>query len=211
MQHNMIEHSTVFSVVELLQADLIICATGFIETFPFLSETLTKTLVKNRTKSTSDEGIDLDLYRRIIPVGIPNIAFIDLPAPIHTWMFCEVQCHWMSDYFLGRIKLPNTEKEMYEEIETSRQFIYKMFKRKSYYFQYYWLEPMEIYLRDMGVSLYRTNNWISEYFGVYHPKRLSTLHDEREAKVEGKTTNFWYFSFQHTILLFLLPLFIWFF
>ncbi|CAF4143049.1 unnamed protein product [Adineta steineri] len=196
---------------ELLQADLIICATGFIETFPFLSETLTKALVRNTTRSTSDEGIDLDLYRRIIPIGISNIAFIGLPAPLHTWMFYEVQCHWMSDYFLGRIKLPNTEKEMLEEIETTRQFIYKMFKRKSYYFQYYWLEPMEIYLRDMGVSLYRTNNWISEYFGVYRPKRLSTLHDERKAKAEGKTTNFWYFSFQHTILLFLLLLFICFF
>ncbi|CAF0770524.1 unnamed protein product [Adineta steineri] len=100
---------------------------------------------------------------------------------------------------------------MLEEIETTRQFIYKMFKRKSYYFQYYWLEPMEIYLRDMDLSLYRTNNWISEYFGVYRPKRLSTLHDERKAKAEGKTTNFWYFSFQHTFLLFLLLLFICFF
>ncbi|CAF4072036.1 unnamed protein product [Adineta steineri] len=49
---------------------------------------------------------------------------------------------------------------------------------------------MEIYLRDMGVSLYRTNNWISEYFGVYRPKRLSTLHDERKAKAEEKTRNF---------------------
>ncbi|CAF4048836.1 unnamed protein product, partial [Adineta steineri] len=74
---------------------------------------------------------------------------------------------------------------MLEEIETTRQFIYKMFKRKSYYFQYYWLEPMEIYLRDMDLSLYRTNNWISEYFGVYRPKRLSTLHDERKAKAEA--------------------------
>ncbi|CAF4451189.1 unnamed protein product, partial [Adineta steineri] len=49
---------------------------------------------------------------------------------------------------------------------------------------------MEIYLRDMSLSLYRTNHWISEYFGVYRPKRLSTLHDERKAKAEGKTTNF---------------------
>ncbi|CAF0985937.1 unnamed protein product [Adineta steineri] len=113
---------------ELLQADLIIYATGFIEAFPFLSKTLTKALVRNTTKSISDERIDLDLYRRIIPIAIPNIAFIGLPAPLHTWMFYDVQCHWMSDYFLGRIELPNTEKEMLEEIETTRQFIYKMFK-----------------------------------------------------------------------------------
>jgi hypothetical protein len=185
---------------------LIVCATGFIEKFSFLSETLNQALVQNKTTSESDQGVDLDLYRRIVPVGIPNIAFIGLPAPIHTWMFYEVQCHWVSDYFLSRIQLPSTEKEMYEEIQTTRNFIYEMFKRKSYYFQYYWLEPMEIYLQDMGVALHRTNNWISEYLGVYRPKRIATLHDEREAKAEGRTTNIWYFGFRHTILLLLLLL-----
>ena len=196
---------------DVLEADLIVCATGFIEKFSFLSEKFNQILVQNKTTSKSDEGVDLDLYRRIIPVGIPNIAFIGLPAPIHTWMFYEVQCHWVSDYFLQRIQLPSTEKEMYEEIQITRNFIYEMFTQKSYYFQYYWLEPMEIYLQDMGLALHRTNNWISEYFGVYRPKRIATLHNERHAKAKGRTTSHLYFGFRHTILLFLLLLSIWFF
>jgi hypothetical protein len=187
---------------DLLQADLIVCATGFIENFSFLSETLSRALGQNKTTLTSNEGVDLDLYRRIIPVGIPNIAFIGLPATANTWMFFEVQCHWTSDYFLGRLKLPTTEKEMYEEIRTIRYFIQKLFNRKSYYFQYYWLEPIEIYLQDMGLQLHRTNNWISEYFGVYRPKRIATLHDERQAKGHRH----WYFGFGYTLLLLLVLL-----
>lgn len=158
-------------------------------------------IIQKKSSSKSDEeGIDLDLYRRIVPISIPNLAFIDLPAPIHTWMFYEVRSHWISDYFLGRIQLPHREKEMYEEIETIRQFIHQMFKRKSYYFQYYWLEPMEIYLKDMGLILNRTNNWISENFSPYLPQRISTLHDERQAKAEGRLRKNSYFSFKHTIL-----------
>lgn len=112
-----IDNTTIrFDSGDLLQADLIVCATGFIEGCSFLSETLSRIVGQNKTASTSNEGTDLELYRRIIPVGVPNIAFIGLPAAASTWMFFEVQCHWTSDYFLGRIKLPTTKEEMYEEI-----------------------------------------------------------------------------------------------
>jgi dimethylaniline monooxygenase (N-oxide forming) len=195
---------------ELLEVDLIVCATGFIEKFAFLSEKLNRALGQKETASTLNEGVDLDLYRRIIPVGVPNIAFIGLPAAANTWMIFEIQSHWTSDYFLGRIKLPTTEKEMHEEIQTTKNFVQKLFNRKSYYIQYYWLQPAEIYLQDMGVSLHRTNNWISEYFGIYRPKRIATLHDERQAKAEGKTSSIWhrhwYLGFGHTLLLLLVLL-----
>lgn len=200
---------------ETLQADMIVCATGFIEQVSFLSETLSRAVGQNKITPTSNEGSDLDLYRRIIPVGVPNIAFIGLPAAASTWMLFEVQSHWTSDYFLSRIKLPTNEKEMYEEIRTLRNFIFKLFNRKSYYLQYYWLEPIEIYLQDMGLSLHRTNNWISEYFGIYRPKRIANLHDERQAKAEGKTKSIWhrhwYFGFGHTLLVLVILLCILFF
>ena len=202
---------------ELLQVDLIVCATGFIERFPFFSETFNRILGQNpSTPTTSNEGFDLDLYRRIVPVGVPNIAFVGLTATGILWPLFEVQSHWTSDYFLGRIKLPATENEMIEEIRTTQSFIQKLFNRKSYYLQYYWLEPIEIYLKDMGVSSHRTNNWISEYLGVYRPRRIQTLHDERQAKAEGRTPGIWhrrwYFGFGHTIvLLVLLSLCLWFF
>ena len=60
----------------------------------------------------------------------------------------------MSDYFLGRIPLPATEEEMYAEIRTIQSFVLKLFNRKSYRFQYYWLESIEIYLQDKGLVLH---------------------------------------------------------
>ena len=177
---------------EVLSADLIICATGFIEQFPFLPKTFGDV--------SSDEGIDLDLYRRTIPVGIPNIAFGGLAAVVAQWLYFEVQGHWISDYFLGRIQLPKTEREMYEEIRTVRNFMQRKFNRRTYHIQYYWLEPMEIFLQDMGLSLHRTNNWVSEYFGVYKPERIKNLHEERRTR----PSKHWYFSFGHTVLLILL-------
>ena len=198
---------------ETLQADLIVCATGFLEQVCFLSKTLSRAIGQNKITPTSNEGANLDLYRRIVPVGIPNITVIGYSAALNTWMLFEVQSHWTSDYFLGRIKLPTNEKEMYEEIRTLRNFISKLFNRKTYYIQYYWLEPIEIYLQDMGLSLHRTNNWISEYFGIYRPKRIANLHAERQAKAEGKAKSIWhrhwYFSFGHTLLVLLFLLCIW--
>jgi hypothetical protein len=196
---------------EIIQADLIICATGFIEQVPFLCEPLGRIVGQETTKPTSHDGIDLNLYRRIIPVGVPNISFIGFVAVARQWIYSEAQSHWTSDYFLGRLKLPKTEKEMYEEIEIIRNFIRKLFNRKTYYMQYYWLEPVEIYLQDMGVELHRTNNWFTEYFGIYKADRIKDLHKERQALANGKPFKHWYFGVRHTILLVLVILFLFFF
>ena len=198
---------------EQLQVDLIVCATGFTEQFSFFSPTLGRALGQNRATSASSDETDLDLYRRIVPVGMPNIAFVGCSTAVTQWMFFEVQSHWISEYFLGRLQLPTTETAMYDEIRTTRDFLRKQFNRNSYNIQYYWLEPIEIYLKDMGVSLHRTNNWVSEYFGIYRPRRLKHIHHERQAKAEGKTASIWnrhwYFGFGHTVLLLFFILCIW--
>jgi hypothetical protein len=92
---------------EILEADLIIYATGFIEQIPFLYKPFSEILGEATTKPTSNEGIDIVV-----------LFLLDLPNTVaRQWIYSEVQSQWTFDYFLGRIKLPNTEKEMYEEIE----------------------------------------------------------------------------------------------
>lgn len=194
---------------ECLEADMIVYATGFIESFPFLSDKFSHQLGLKSATPTSSNDADLDLYRHLIPVGIPNIAFVGFIAGALQWLMTEVSSHWVSDYFLGRIRLPTNEK-MYEEIQVTRSFVRKQFDRTSYYVQYYWLEPIEIYLQDMGLSLHRTNNWISEYFGIYRADRLKNLHEERRRRAEKNQSLFynhhWYLGFGHTVI-FLLILF----
>ncbi|CAF1222584.1 unnamed protein product [Rotaria sp. Silwood1] len=151
---------------EHLQADMIICATGFITRFPFFSDMDAKILVC-----------------------------------LTQWLVAEVTSHWVSEYFLGRLKLPVSEAEMYKEIDETCTFIHKTFNRTGCYLMYYWLSPIEIYLKDMGLRLERTHNWISEYFGIYRPERFKGLHEERRAKAAGIKYHHWYFGFQHTILI----------
>ena len=94
---------------------------------------------------------------------------------------------------------------MHKEIERRARFIYEMFDCSEYHISYYWAGPLDIYLKDMGLSLHRTNNFISEYFGVYRPDRLKQLHTERRIKAEtGSAPSHWYFGFEHFICLILL-------
>ncbi|CAF2038332.1 unnamed protein product [Rotaria magnacalcarata] len=195
---------------EELEADMIICATGFVRRFSFFSEKNAQAmgLVK---KSGGDTKINL--YRQVLPVGIPNICFIGFTSSTGHWTIAEVASHWLSDYFLKRLKLPS-EKEMHEEIERRHTFLYDTFGDTGgaeYEFSYYWIGPFEIYLKDMGLALHRTNNWITEYFVVYRPYRLRGLHEERRIKAEkGIVPRHWYFSFEHTICLILLLIFLFF-
>ncbi len=183
---------------EELQADMIILGTGFIRHFPFFSEKDMQIMGLR----TSNENIELNLYRRVIPVGIPNIGFVGFTSSIGHWMIAEAASHWISDYFLKRLKLPDSEEKMYEDIKTNRGFIKKIFNRDEDNYRYYWAAPVEIYLNDMGLSLHRTSNWISEYFGIYRPKRLKGLHDERRIIAEtGQKPQRFYFSFKMNIML----------
>jgi dimethylaniline monooxygenase (N-oxide forming) len=205
--HEIVNESTIrLDSGEELQVDMIVCATGFTEGFPFLSSTHAQTM--GVPTGMTGSATEFKLYRRVVPVGVPNVAFVGFTLCSANWMVAEAASHWISDYFLGRLELPASEKEMHDEIMTMCGFSRKMFNRNGCYTNYYWLEPIEIYLNDMGLARHRTNNWISEYFGVYQPKRLRGLHEERKAKAEGRLMNRrWYFGFGHTFLvIFLLSL-----
>ena len=193
---------------EELQVDMIICATGYMERCPFLSQQTAEALGLRTFKGT--DKIEFNLYRRLVPVGVPNMAFVGFIISPGNWMVTEVASHWTSDYFLGRLKLPESEDRLREEIITHRSFIRQKFDRPINQIVPYWLAPIEVYLKDMGVSLYRTNNWISEYFTIYRPSRFKGLHEERRAVAQGRPIRRFYFSFTHTIF-FLLLLFIFFF
>ncbi len=186
---------------EEIQADMIICATGFVKKFPFFSE---KTAQMLGLEIISNGDTKINLYRQILPVGIPNIGFIGFTISLTYCLMTEVSSHWLSDYFLKRLKLPSTE-EMYAEIEERHQFLDDMFRTHKYQPVYYWLGPVEILLKDMGLALHRTSNWITEYFGVYRPDRIKGLHEERRLKAEkGVAPYRWYFSFEYTIYLIIL-------
>jgi len=201
-----VDETTVrLSTGEELQADLIISATGFVRQFPFFSKNDLQSMGFNEV----NDSIQLNLYRRLLPIGIPNIAFLGFTTNVGYWMNAEVASHWISDYFLKRLKLPKTEDEMCREIKQNHDFLLKTFNQDIDNYRFYWISLLEIYLNDMKVNLHRTNNWISEYFGIYRPQRLKGLHHEREvAFLAGKKPIHFYFSFKLNIFLILLCIFV---
>ena len=78
---------------EQLQADVILYATGIIQHFPFFSETLSRQLGLTCIKSKFTSESDVDLYRQIVPVRVPNIAFLGFMARAYQWMATEVASH----------------------------------------------------------------------------------------------------------------------
>ncbi|UJR24578.1 hypothetical protein I4U23_005953 [Adineta vaga] len=156
--------------------DMIICSTGHYLRFPFFSDDDARTMGLPYGQSN-----DLDLYRRLVPIDVPNIAFIGYISSSGTWMIDEVAAHWISDYFHGMSLLPS-RIEMQNEIKIIRDFIRNRFGVTAPHTRTYWLELIEIYLQDMRLPLRRTNNWWTENFGVYRPNRLKKLHEQRQAR-----------------------------
>ena len=186
---------------EELQADMIICATGFIKQFPFFSEKHAQ-MMSLETMSNGDT--QTNLYRQILPIGIPNIGFIGFTISVAYCLIAEVSSHWLSEYFLKRLKLPS-EEQMKAEITRRHQFLDQMFRTQKYQPVYYWIGLLDTLLQDMGLALHRTSNWITEYFGIYRPNRLKGLHEERQIKAEtGVVPHRWYFGFENTVCLILI-------
>ena len=200
------ENTIELNTGEQLQADLIISATGYCLRFPFFSQRICQEFGwGSAIISSSDRAdVDLRLYRQMVPVGVPNIAFLGFTTSVGQWMLTEVSSHWISDYFLGRLQLPSSEDKMRTEIESIRRFLRNNFSGNSSRFNYYWAAPIDTLLNDMGVVMHRTSNCISEYFDVYRPERFKDLHNERKAKAQGQPIHRWYFGFDYFFALIIL-------
>lgn len=180
----------VLNTGEKIEADVIISACGFAERFPFFSDEYCQAMNLPNSRNS-----DFNLYRRVVPVGIPKIAFVGFIRCLAQWMVAETASHWISSYFLGHLKLPSEEK-MQEEKALVDNHIRSRIGKNSPHFTVYWIEPMEIYLQDMGLSVNRTSNFWKENFQIFTPSRLATLTEERRSKVKGTYKPGLYWSFE---------------
>jgi cation diffusion facilitator CzcD-associated flavoprotein CzcO len=88
-----------------VEADIVVYCTGYKITFPFFDEDFI---------SAPDNRIEL--YRRVLDPGIPNVFFIGLLQPLGAIMpIAEAQGAWVGDYLLGDY-VPPPAAEMRREI-----------------------------------------------------------------------------------------------
>ncbi|PLW84105.1 monooxygenase [Kineobactrum sediminis] len=88
---------------ETIPADLVICGTGWRQVCPFLDEAIMQ-------KVTDSEG-NFRLYRSVLPIGVPRLAFNGYNSSFFSQLNCEIAALWLADYLNGGIELPSLEAQ----------------------------------------------------------------------------------------------------
>jgi dimethylaniline monooxygenase (N-oxide forming) len=102
--------------------DMIVYATGYKVTFPFL---------KHIEGFDVEENNDIKLYKKVVHPEFENLYFIGLIQPLGAVMpLSEVQSRWVAKLILGEKTLPNKTK-MYEAIEKVSQTLKKRYKASA--------------------------------------------------------------------------------
>jgi dimethylaniline monooxygenase (N-oxide forming) len=90
------------STGQVLQADVVICATGFQQRVPFLTPYIQRRL--------TDEHGNFRLHRQILPLEVPNLTFAGYNSSVISTLNAEVAAHWTAALLTGRLDLPPAEK-----------------------------------------------------------------------------------------------------
>ena len=83
---------------ETLAADIVICGTGWNQSVPFLSQEINRRI-------TDSQG-NFRLYRSMVPVGVPRLAFNGYNSSFFSQLNCEIGALWIADILGGGLKLP---------------------------------------------------------------------------------------------------------
>lgn len=89
-----------------LRADLIVAGTGWHQTVPFLSDEI-------KARLTDDRG-NFRLFRSMLPVDVPRLAFNGYNSSFFSQLNCEVGAMWLAEYLRGAITLPSREARLRE-------------------------------------------------------------------------------------------------
>lgn len=81
-----------------LRADIVICGTGWTQHVPFFDSGL-------RARITDRDG-NFRLYRSMLPVGVPRLAFNGYNSSFFSQLNAEVGALWLAAYLRGAIHLP---------------------------------------------------------------------------------------------------------
>ncbi len=82
-----------------LPAELIVCATGFVQSVPFLPEEVSARLL--------DERGNFQLYRQILPVDVPGLYFNGYNSSFFSPLNAEMAAVWIAADLAGTMSLPD--------------------------------------------------------------------------------------------------------
>jgi len=154
-----------------IKADLIIFATGWQQDVSILDPELHAEVWRNGK---------FHLYRHILPPGEHRLGFIGYASAGNNALTSEISAHWLSECFLGNLKLPDVEK-MEQEIGRLHRWASKVFpKRKEGYFVGGYVPSyVDELMKDMKLPTRRTGSFYAEYFKPAFADRYEGIGEER--------------------------------
>lgn len=153
-----------------IQADLLVCGTGFRQTLHFLDETHRKHII-------GDKG-HFRLFRNIVHPDVPNLGFVGYNSSLFTTLTSEVAAHWLLRYAQGSLRLPAPDQirddmaYMDNWRKTGRPIAGEFSGACVAPFNFMHLDQL---MRDMGLRTTATR-WIPyEFFKPINPKDYRIL------------------------------------
>ncbi|WP_162958236.1 flavin-containing monooxygenase [Nocardia yunnanensis] len=154
-----------------LDADVVVFATGWRQELEFLAPELEQVVrVDGR----------FQLYRHILPPTLPRLGFVGYGSSDACQLSAEISAHWLSQHFLGELSLPPIA-DMHGEITRVGRWLAEALpaRPEGYFLGPYLSHHIDELMRDMGLPVRRTDNFVSEYFDTFLPSRYADLTEER--------------------------------
>ncbi len=85
----------------VIPADLVVCATGFVQGVPFLDEQTQRRLLDTRN--------NFALYRQILPVDVDNLYFAGYNSSFFSPLNAEMAAVWIAAHLAGELRLPDAD------------------------------------------------------------------------------------------------------
>lgn len=83
---------------QVLPADIVVCGTGWEQSVPFLEPAV--------MRRVTDARGNFRLYRSMIPVGVPRLAFNGYNSSFFSQLNAEIGALWVADLLSGGLQLP---------------------------------------------------------------------------------------------------------
>jgi dimethylaniline monooxygenase (N-oxide forming) len=144
-----------------IQADIVICGTGFEKDYSIFDNATLEQL------NVQSDG--LWLFNHTIPTSVDNLAFVGSElAVISNITGYGLQAAWLSKFWSGEINTnkQNMESEVSETKDWKRKWMPNTSSRSSLVLlhQIHWYDRI---MRDLGMEVGRKNNVLSEWFMPY--------------------------------------------
>jgi dimethylaniline monooxygenase (N-oxide forming) len=156
---------------EMLEADVVICATGWRQSVDFLDPEL--------RRQVRPDG-RFRLYRHILPPSEPRLGFVGYASSGNVPLTSELAAHWLSQCFRGELTLPD-ETEMERSINRVLAWTEQVFpdQHQGHFIGGYIAHYADWLMRDLGLSRRRRRSRLSEWFGPFWAERYHGVTEER--------------------------------